>query len=68
VEVILSVVESCRRLDVPVKEYLAAVLPGMNQRTLSEVSPLTPARWKSAQSLRPGLVPRDRFDGIKNAH
>jgi transposase len=49
VAAILSVVESCRRLDVAVKEYLLAVLPGMNQRTLSEVSLLTPARWKAAQ-------------------
>jgi len=41
-------VESCRRLELPVKEYLLAVLPGMNQRTISEASPLTPARWKNA--------------------
>jgi hypothetical protein len=47
VAAILSVVESCRRLGVPVKEYLLAVLPGMNQRKLSEVAVLTPARWKS---------------------
>jgi transposase len=45
VAAILSVVESCRRLAVPVKEYLAAVLPGLNQRTLSQVANLTPARW-----------------------
>jgi transposase len=48
VAAILSVVESCRRLGVPVKEYLLAVLPGMNQRRLSEVAPLTPARWNTA--------------------
>jgi transposase len=45
VAAILSVVESCRRLGVPVKDYLAAVLPGLNRRTLSEVAHLTPARW-----------------------
>jgi transposase len=45
VAAILSVVESCRRLGVPVKEYLAAVLPGLNRRTLSEAADLTPARW-----------------------
>jgi transposase len=44
---ILSVVESCRRLGVPVKEYLAAVLPGLNRSTLSEVVNLTPARWSA---------------------
>jgi transposase len=47
VAAILSVVESCRRLDMPVKEYLAAVLPGLNRRTLSEVANLTPARWSA---------------------
>ena len=50
VAAILSVVESCRRLGVPVKEYLLAVLPGMNQRKVSEVAPLTPARWKAARA------------------
>ena len=47
VAAILSVVESCRRLGVPVKEYLAAVLPGLNRRTLSQVANLTPARWSA---------------------
>ena len=49
VAAILSVVESCRRLAVPVKEYLAAVLPGLNQRTLSQVANLTPARWMASR-------------------
>ena len=50
VAAILSVVESCRRLGVPVKEYLAAVLPGLDRRKLSEVQSLTPARWSSARA------------------
>ncbi|MBI3680454.1 MAG: IS66 family transposase [Acidobacteria bacterium] len=45
VAAILSVVESCRRLGVPVKDYLQDVLPGMSRRKLSEVTHLTPARW-----------------------
>jgi len=49
VAAILSVVESCRRLGVPVKEYLSAVLPGLNRRTLSEAANLTPARWSVAR-------------------
>lgn len=49
VAAILSVVESCRRLGVPVKEYLAAVLPGLNRRTLSQVANLTPARWAAGR-------------------
>src|SRR5580700_5595004 len=49
VAAILSVVESCRRLGLPVKDYLLAVLPGMSQRKHSEAAPLTPARWKASQ-------------------
>ena len=45
VAAILSIVESCRRLGVPVKDYLLAVLPGMARRNLSDVNHLTPARW-----------------------
>lgn len=50
VAAILSVVESCRRLGVPVKDYLLAVLPGMARRTLSDVTHLTPARWLASQN------------------
>lgn len=49
VAAILSVIESCRRLGLPVKEYLAAVLPGLNCRTLSQVAHLTPARWAASR-------------------
>jgi hypothetical protein len=45
---ILSVVESCRRLQVPVKDYLLAVLPGMSRRKHSEVAQLTPTRWNAS--------------------
>ena len=50
VAAILSLVESCRRLGVPVKDYLLAILPGMNQRKLSEVAALTPVRWNAARA------------------
>ena len=43
VAAILSIVESCRRLGVPVKEYLLDVLPGLDRRKLSEIALLTPA-------------------------
>jgi len=49
VAAILSVVESCRRIGVPVREYLTQVLPGMDRRTLSQVASFTPARWAAAQ-------------------
>jgi transposase len=49
VAAILSVVESCRRIGAPVKEYLTEVLPGLDRRTLSQVAGLTPARWMAAR-------------------
>jgi transposase len=49
VAAILSVVESCRRLRVPVKEYLLAVLPSMSGRKHSDVAQLTPAHWMAAR-------------------
>jgi len=42
---IFSVVESCRRLKFPVREYLAAVLPGLNDRSIQRVAQLTPIAW-----------------------
>ena len=49
VAAILSIVESCRRLGVAIKDYLAAVLPGLDRRMLSQVADLTPARWSAAR-------------------
>jgi hypothetical protein len=49
VAAILSVVESCRRLGVPLKEYLLAVLPRIDGRKLSEIADLTPSRWLAAR-------------------
>jgi len=50
VAAIFSVVESCRRLGISVKEYLAAVLPGLDGRKLSELANLTPAHWSAPRS------------------
>ena len=49
VAAILSIVESCRRMGVPVKEYLLDVLPGLDRRKLSEIAQLTPSRWSAAR-------------------
>jgi transposase len=45
VAAILSVVESCRRIRVPLKEYLLDVLPGLDRRKIAEIAQLTPSRW-----------------------
>jgi Transposase IS66 family len=39
---ILSVVESCRRLKLPVRDYLAAVLPGLADCPIQRLPELTP--------------------------
>jgi transposase len=45
VAAILSVVESCRRLRIPVREYLNEILPGLADRSIQQVADLTPASW-----------------------
>jgi hypothetical protein len=50
VAAILSIVESCRRLRVQVREYLLNILPGLDGRKLSEVARLTPANWSAARN------------------
>ncbi len=45
VAAILSVIESCRRMKLPVREYLGSVLPGLANRSIQRVGELTPAAW-----------------------
>jgi len=42
---ILSVVESCRRLKPPVRDYLGAILPGLADLPIQCLPDLTPAAW-----------------------
>jgi transposase len=45
VAAILSVVESCRRLKIPVRDYLNEILPGLANRSIQDVADLSPAAW-----------------------
>jgi transposase len=45
---ILSVVESCRRMKLPVRKYLAAVLPGLANLSIQRVTELTPSGWAAS--------------------
>lgn len=47
---IISVVESCRRLGLPVRHYLADVLPGLANRSIRSLANLTPAAYKAARA------------------
>jgi hypothetical protein len=45
VAAILSIVETCRRMTIPVRDYLAAVLPGIANVSIQRLVDLTPAAW-----------------------
>jgi transposase len=50
VAAILSVIESCRRLKQPVREYLASILPGLANLSVQRVGEYTPAAWAASRS------------------
>ena len=45
VAAILSIVETCRRLKIPVRDYLSAVLPGLANSSIQILPELTPTAW-----------------------
>jgi transposase len=45
VAAIISIVETCRRLSLPVRDYLASVLPGLEDFPANRVAELTPSAW-----------------------
>jgi transposase len=45
VAAILSVVESCRRLKIPIRKYLADILPGLASASVQRIADITPAAW-----------------------
>ena len=42
---IFSIVESCRKLNVPIRKYLADVLPGLADRSIQSLEELTPTAY-----------------------
>jgi transposase len=50
VAAILSVIESCRRLAIPVRKYLADILPGLADTSIQNVTGLTPKAWAAKRS------------------
>jgi len=45
VAAILSVVESCRRLKIPIRNYLADILPGLANAPVQRIAGIIPAVW-----------------------
>jgi transposase len=50
VAAILSIVETCRRLKIPVREYLASVLTGLANLSVQRLPELTPMAWAAKQN------------------
>jgi transposase len=45
---IMSIVETCRRLNIKLREYLREVLPKLGDWPITRVAELTPSAWKTA--------------------
>jgi len=50
VAAIISIVETCRRLDINLRNYLADVLPKLGQWPANRVAELIPAAWKATKN------------------
>ena len=42
---IMSIMETCRRLGINVREYMLDVLPGLANRPQKDLASLTPSAW-----------------------
>jgi hypothetical protein len=49
VAAMISIVETCRRLDIPLRAYLIDILPRLGEWPINRVSELTPTAWQEAQ-------------------
>ena len=49
VAAILSIMETCRRMKIAIRDYLAAVLPGIADVSIQRLADLTPAAWAARQ-------------------
>ena len=47
VAAIISIVETCRRLSIPVRNYLGYVLPGLTNFPIIRIAKLTPNAWEA---------------------
>ena len=45
---LFSIVESCRKLSVPIRQYLADVLPGLADRSIQSLAGLTPPAYAAS--------------------
>lgn len=50
VAAIFSIVETCRRLGLPIREYLAATLPGLANRSIQSLHQITPEAYAKSRA------------------
>jgi transposase len=48
---IFSIVESCRKLNIPIRQYLLDVLPGLADRSIQSLAELTPAAYAAKAKI-----------------
>jgi transposase len=49
---IASIVETCRRLDINLRDYLRDVLPKLGEWPINRIGELTPTAWKATQAKK----------------
>ena len=47
-----TIIETCRRLDINLREYLTEVLPKLGDWPINRVAELTPTAWKAAKAKK----------------
>jgi transposase len=52
VAAIASIVETCRRLDINLREYLLDILPRLGEWPVNRVGELTPTAWKATRAKK----------------
>ena len=46
---LFSIVESCRKLQIPIRQYLMDVLPGLGERSIQSLEEITPTAYAAAR-------------------
>ena len=67
VAAIISVVETCRRLSIPVRDYLGSVLPGLATFPINRIAELTPTGWGARSQLTVEIAGRRRGEQIRTS-
>ena len=52
VAAIVSIAETCRRLKIPVRDYLGSVLPGLSDFPINRIAELTPSAWAASAATQ----------------